>query len=45
MRLRKYHADHNTLEGSRGPQTLDLRAPHGVATSPRTATRPAPQDR
>jgi hypothetical protein len=44
-RLRKYHADHNTLEGSRGSQTLDLRAPHGVLTSPRTATRPAPQDR
>jgi cell division septal protein FtsQ len=41
-RLRKYHADHNTLEGSRGPQTLDLRAPHGVQTSPRTASRSVP---
>lgn len=44
-RLRHYHADHNTLEGSRGPQVLDLRTPHGVPASdgvpatPRTARR------
>ncbi|HWB07885.1 MAG TPA: hypothetical protein VG826_01485 [Pirellulales bacterium] len=43
-RLRKYHADHNSLEGSRGPQTIDLRVPHGVPTSPRTAERPPPRD-
>ena len=43
-RLRKYHADHNTLEGSRGPQTLDLRVPHGVLTSPRTANRVTPRE-
>ncbi|HVA49907.1 MAG TPA: hypothetical protein VNH11_26305 [Pirellulales bacterium] len=39
-RLRRYHAEHNTLEGSRGPQVLDLRTPHGVEASPRTARRP-----
>lgn len=44
-RLRNYHSEHNTLEGSRGPQTLDLRAPHGVITVPRTAGRATPQER
>jgi hypothetical protein len=43
-RLRKYHADHNSLEGSRGPQTIDLRVPNGVPTSPRTAKRTVPSD-
>lgn len=38
-RLRHYHDDHNTLEGPRGPQDLDLRTPHGVQASPRTAAR------
>lgn len=38
-RLRKYHAEHNTLEGSRGPQVLDLRAPQGVLVVPQTARR------
>ena len=43
-RLRHYHAEHNTLEGSRGPQNLDLRTPHGVQVSPRTAARQAPRE-
>ena len=38
-RLRHYHAEHNTLEGSRGPQVLDLRAPHGVLAIPPTPLR------
>jgi hypothetical protein len=38
-RLRHYAAEHGTLDGSRGPQDLDLRAPHGVQATPRTASR------
>jgi hypothetical protein len=44
-RLRHYHDDHNTLEGPRGPQDLDLRTPHGIQASPRTAALPLPSDR
>src|SRR5487761_1188260 len=43
-RLRHYHAEHNTLDGARGPQDLDLRAPHGVQASPRTAARKTPRE-
>lgn len=43
-RLRNYHAEHNTLEGAAGPQTLDLRAPHGTQVSPRTAARDRRRD-
>jgi hypothetical protein len=43
-RLRNYHAEHNTLEGPRGPQTLDLRTPHGIQVTPRTAARKSRQD-
>lgn len=43
-RLRHYHAEHNTLEGSRGPQNLDLRTPHGIQVSPRTAARKTPHE-
>jgi hypothetical protein len=39
-RLRHYAVEHGTLDGSRGPQDLDVRAPHGVLATPRTAARP-----
>jgi hypothetical protein len=38
-RLRNYATEHGTLDGPRGPQNLDLRAPHGVQVSPRTAAK------
>lgn len=38
-RLRHYYSEHNTLEGSRGPQVLDLRTPHGVIATPLNARR------
>jgi hypothetical protein len=41
-RLRHYHAERGTLDGPRGPQNLDLRTPHGVPATPRTASRPTP---
>lgn len=39
-RLRNYAAEHGSLDGSRGPQNLDIRAPHGVQVTPRTAAKP-----
>lgn len=37
-RLRKYATEHGSLEGSSGPQTLDVRGPGGPVASPRTAS-------
>lgn len=39
-RLRRYAAEHGTLDNPRVPQDLDVRAPQGVIATPRTAALP-----